>query len=211
VITSGVNLTGKNFANFNPLHDQTATVGFWANNNGQSLINSFGKTSSGLTLANWLATTFPKLFGSGAPAYSVSSVTGMNLANRSNADIYSYFVRIKDAQGGNVYAQVLGSALAIFTTTNSLNTGATSRSLASKFGFILSNSGTGAINFTVPQSDWSAFGITSSSSAKKTILQLLQIANNSTVSGKLNGGNTTLVNQVNEVFSTINVRGDIVG
>jgi hypothetical protein len=34
------------------LHGSTATIGFWANNNGQALINSFGKTSSGLTLAN---------------------------------------------------------------------------------------------------------------------------------------------------------------
>ena len=58
------------------------TIGFWHNANGQSLIKSFGTTSSGLTLANWLATTFPNLFGRNAPAWNVSSTIGTNLTGR---------------------------------------------------------------------------------------------------------------------------------
>ena len=48
---------GYNFGEHGIFHGLTATIGFWHNNNGQALIKSFGTTSSGLTLANWLATT----------------------------------------------------------------------------------------------------------------------------------------------------------
>src|SRR5205823_13942800 len=135
----------------------TGTIGFWKNKNGQALINSFGTTSNGLTLANWLATSFPNLFGSKAPAFNVASTIGTNLTNRSNSDVAAYFVSLFNVGGQKSYAQVLATAFAVFTTTNSLNTGnvtysgTTSRALATKYGFTLSNTGAGAATYTVPQ------------------------------------------------------------
>ena len=56
----------------------------------------------------------------------------------------NYFLSLFGVIGQKSYAQVLATAFAVFTTTNSLNTGTTSRSLATKYGFTLSNTGTGA-------------------------------------------------------------------
>lgn len=139
----------------------------------------------------------------------MNSTTGTNLTGRLNTDVANYFLSLFNVSGQKSYAQVLATALAVYTTTNSLNTGATARSLATKYGFTLSNTGTGAATYTVPQADWAAFGITSSSGATKSISQLLVIANSKATGGKLNGGNTTLISQTNDVFDAINNRGDI--
>jgi hypothetical protein len=200
--------TGYNFGEMGIFHGLTATIGFWHNNNGQSLIMSFGNTSSGLSLANWLAKTYPNLFGSGAPAFNVNSTIGTNLTNRSNSDVAAYFLSLFSVSGQKSYAQVLATAFAVFTTTNSLDARSTSRSLATKYGFILSNTGTGAVTYTVPQADWPAFGLTSST-ATQSISQLLLLANKYTVGGKLNNGDTTKQTETNDVFSAINNKGDI--
>jgi len=189
-------------------HGLTATIGFWHNQNGQSLINSFGTTSNGLTLANWLATNAPNLFGKNAPAFNVNATTGTNLTGRSNADVANYFLSIFGVTGNKAYAQVLATAFAVFTTTNSLDTGATSRALATKFGFTLSNTGTGATTYTVPSADWPAFGLTSST-ATQTIAQLLLLANKYAVKGVLNNGDATKITETSDVFDAINNKGDI--
>src|SRR5207253_8099059 len=77
-----------------------------------------------------------------------------------------------------------------------------------KYGFTLSNTGAGAATYTVPSADWSAFGLTSSS-ATQTISQLLLLANKYAIKGVLNGGNTTLITETNDVFNAINNLGDI--
>src|SRR5207253_8900801 len=127
-----------------------------------ALLNSFGTTSNNLTLANFLATTFPNLFGKNASAWNVNSTIGTNLTGQSNSNVAAYFVSLFNAGGQKPYAQVLATAFAVFTTTNSLNTGTTSRALATQYGFTLSNTGTGASTYTVLSADWPAFGLTSS-------------------------------------------------
>ncbi len=211
VVLPGCNNDGVNynFGEHGIFHGLTATIGFWHNANGQSLIKSFGTTSNGLTLANWLATNMPNLFGKNAPAFNVNATAGTNLTNRSNTDVANYFLSLFNVQGQKSYAQVLATSFAVFTTTNSLNTGSTSRALATKFGFTLSNTGSGAATYAVPQADWAAFGITSTSGATKTIWQLLFLANQYAVKGILNNNNTTLITETNDVFSAINNQGDI--
>lgn len=204
------NAVNYNFGELGIYHGLTATIGFWHNGNGQELIKSFAKTTNGLTLANWLATTYPNLFGKNAPAFKVSSTIGTNLTNRSNADVANYFLSLFAASGQKAYAQVLATAFSVFTTTNSLNTGSTARGLAAKHGFILSNGGAGAALYVVPSASWPAFGITSSSNATKSITQLLSLANSKASKGKLNAGNTTQITQTNNVFDTINNLGDII-
>ena len=200
--------TGYNFGEHGVFHGLTATIGFWHNNNGQALIKSFGNTSSGLSLGNWLAINAPNLFGKNAPAFNVNSTIGTNLTGRSNTDVANYFLSLFGASGQKSYGQVLATAFAVFTTTNSLNTGATSRSLATKYGFTLSNTGTGAASYAVPSADWPAFGLTSANSTQ-SIASLLLLANKYAIKGVLNNGNTTLITETNDVFNGINNKGDI--
>jgi len=221
---SGIVLPGCNndainylFGEHGIFHGLTATIGFWHNQNGQGLIKSFGTTSSGLTLANWLAAAMPHLFGKNAPGFNVNSTIGTNLTGRSNTDVANYFLTLFNVSGQKSYAQVLATSFAVFTTTNSLNTGnvivngTNGRALATKYGFSLSNGGTGASTYTVAAADWAAFGITSSSGATKTVSQLLALTNMYAVKGVLNNGNTTLINETNDVFNAINNQGDILG
>jgi hypothetical protein len=202
---NGINYT---FGEHGIFHGLTATIGFWHNQNGQGLIKSFGNASNGLSLANTLAVNLPNLFGAKAPAFNVNSTIGTNLTNRSDSDVAAYFLSLFGVSGQKAYAQVLASALATFTTTNSTNTGATSRALAIKYGFALSNTGAGAATYVVPQADWPAFGLTSST-AVQSINRLILLAYNYAVSGKLNGGNATQITQTNDVFNAINNQGDI--
>jgi uncharacterized repeat protein (TIGR01451 family) len=200
--------TGYNFGQLGLFYGLTATIGFWHNQNGQGLINSFGTTSTALTLANWLATTYPNLFGKSAPAFNVSSTIGTNLTNQPNSAVASYFLSLFGAGGQKSYAQVLATAFAVFTTTNSLDTGASSRGLAAKYGFVLSNTGAGAATLTVSSADWPAFGL-NTSSATQSISQLLSLANKYAVKGVLNNGNNGQINETNDVFNIINNNGDI--
>ena len=73
------------------LHGSTATIGFWANRNGQALINSFGKTSAGSTLANWLASMFPNIYGGDSknPNY---------LGNKTNAEVAKLFITLFNSE-----------------------------------------------------------------------------------------------------------------
>src|SRR5205085_4640819 len=114
-----------------------------------------------------------------------------------------------NVSGQKSYAQVLATALAVFTTTNSLNTGMTSRALATKFGFTLSTGGSSPAALVVPQADWAAFGITTSSGSVKTIGQVLTFANGFAVKGILNNGNSSLITQTGDTFGRINTTFDI--
>jgi glyoxylate utilization-related uncharacterized protein len=184
-----------------PGRGTTATIGFWHNQNGQALINSFGTTSGGLTLANWLARTFPNLYGVNAGSH--------NLTNKSNAYVAQFFLTLFNVTGQKADAQVLATALAVFTTTSSLNTGSNSQSLARGFGFIISSAGTGAALDTVSPADGAAFGLSTTMPTTTTVLDLLNRTNARAVNGVLNGGNQTLINETNDVFDGINSSGDI--
>ncbi len=176
---------------------QTATIGFWQGPNGQALINSFGTTAGGQTLAGWLAMTFPQLYGRG----------GMHdLTGRSNAAVAALFRTLFAVHGQKVEAQVLATALAVFTTSTALNTGGAAQALATRLGFALSDAGTGAALWNVG-GNGTAFGAAPGTSP--TVLDLLQRTSARVAHGKLFGGSTALINQANTVFSAINQAGDI--
>ncbi len=178
-------------------HGQTATIGFWQGPNGQSLIKSFGTTASGQTLAGWLAATFPNLYGQG----------GMHdLTGRTDADVAALFVTLFGVKGQKTEAQILATALAVFTTTNALDTGSASRALAAKYGFVLSDAGTGAALWNVGSNN-TAFGVAANASV--SVLSLLLTTSSRVAKGQLFGGDATLTNQANSVFSGINQSGDI--
>ena len=80
-------------------HGDTATIGFWHNKNGQALILSMPNSPA---LANWLAGSFPCLYGIDAGAN--------NLAGKSNTQIAAYFLTLFNVKGQKTYAQVLAGA-----------------------------------------------------------------------------------------------------
>ncbi len=193
---------------------QTATIGFWNGPNGQALIKSFGPTAQGQSLANWLAGSFPNLFG--------------NLAGKGNAEVAAYFQLVfsnaklfnQAADGSNsgmkLEAQVLGTALSVFASTQSL--GGTT---AAAYGFEVTEAGLGAASYNVAAFG-NAFGLANNTTV--TILQLLQITDRLTVRktisnsdpaqyGVVYGGDATQARLwrpiVNAVFDDINNLGEI--
>ena len=64
----------------------TASTCFWNGCNGQALIKSLNGCSTSTALSNWLASTLPNLFGTGAGCY--------NIAGKTNAQVASWFQTI---------------------------------------------------------------------------------------------------------------------
>jgi hypothetical protein len=174
-------------------------IGFWHNQNGQALIHSFGSTATGQTLANWLATTFPNLYGPG---------TGSNnLTNQSNDQVAAYFETLFSLGGPKVQAEVLAVALNVYATTaalggNALNPGAA-------YGFSVSTTGLGADSFSV-SSDGAAFVVANNTT--RNVDELLVAVNNQASNGILYNGNSmqsTLQGEAAALFDALNQAGSI--
>jgi SdrD B-like domain len=89
---------------------QTATIGFWQNTNGQSLIRSLNGGPDAMQLGNWLAATLPNTYGAGAGTN--------NLAGKTNTQVAAFytalFVRTSSVNGPpKVDTQALAVALAV--------------------------------------------------------------------------------------------------
>jgi len=192
------------------LHDQTGTIGFWANKNGQALINLLGSTST--SLGNWLASTYPNIYGSSAGSH--------NLSGKSRSTVASLFITLFNVSGQKLDAQVLATALAVYTTTNTLNSTFAGQSFAQQHGFVISAPGSSSNLINMPWNiglNGPAFGVANNTSL--TIGQILLAANKYAVKGvlwansiKINNvtyTSTTLRNMANTVFSAINQAGDI--
>jgi hypothetical protein len=163
-----------------------ATIGFWHNKNGQALILAMNGSSSSKTLANWLATNFPYLYG----AHSSN-----NLTNQTNTQVAALFLTYFGASGQKTSAQILAGALASYVTSSTL-----AGTTATGYGFNSSAGGTGAKGYNVG-SDGSAIGLVNNTTY--TVLQLLQQANLDEANGTFNA------NAFNDIFNNINTTGDI--
>ncbi len=95
---------------------QTATIGFWQNKNGQALIKSLNGSEHSTLLAEWLADTFPNMYG---------SVFTMGTENTDVAITYQGLFKRngKTSPGGppKLDAQVMAVALATYVTKESLS------------------------------------------------------------------------------------------
>lgn len=77
----------------------TATIGFWHNKNGQALIESLTSgdhtiddSETSTQLGDWLAATFPNMYGSGAAYEGRNGDTcDMNLAGKTNTEVAETF------------------------------------------------------------------------------------------------------------------------
>jgi uncharacterized repeat protein (TIGR01451 family) len=173
-------------------HGDTATIGFWANKNGQGVITCENGSANSTALGNWLASNFANLFGS--------------LNGKTNTQVAAAFATAKSNVGGvqgNTYAQAFAVALAMYVTSSTTGTA----SCVSKFGFNF-GAGTGGKTYNVG-SNGAAFGVPNNTTL--TVLQILQIANanyNSTTQ-LFYGGDQTLTSDLNNVLNGINQSGDI--
>jgi len=164
-----------------------ATMGFWQNKNGQFLINN--APSGPPTLANWLATAFPCLYGATAPAAD-------NLTDKPNSAVAALFVA-KFSQTGQKKqeCQIFSVALACYFTDTNLGGGTG----PVKFGFNQTPGGTGAKLFNVGPYG-TALGLLNNTSYP--ILEILQHADDVRCSNQS-------APLPFDLFNSINTKGDI--
>jgi hypothetical protein len=172
---------------------QAGGIGFWHNNNGQKLLNSFSGGPNATALANWLAATFPNLYGINA--------TAGNLTGKTNAQVAAFYLTLFNLSGPKLDAQVLATALNVYATTQSL--GGTA---AQTYGFKVDAYGLGAASFSVG-ANGPAFGVVNNTTLN--VYQLLLAANKKAVGGVLYGGDQSLRNQAINVFDAINQAGGL--
>jgi hypothetical protein len=172
---------------------QTATIGFWNNKNGQALIQALNG-GVGTHLGDWLATSFPHMFGSDS---------GSNdLAGQSNAYIAAFFQQKFVVHGQKLDAQVLATALAVYVTDPTLDT----TDVGAQYGFIVGGNGLATATYNVG-SNGASFGV--ADNTVMTVMDILLAADAQAVNGVLYNGDTVKRNMANNVFSGINQAGDI--
>ena len=167
--------------------DEFATIGFWHNQNGQALIDSLNGGGSSTALGDWLASTFPNLYGASS---------SNNMAGRTNAAVAALFLQFFGVTGPKTNAQVLAGALAVYATSTTLAGG----NYAAGYGFLVNTSGSGVATYNTG-SDGTAIGLANNTSY--TVAQLLQAANAAAP------WNPAAFSALNDIFDGINQKGDI--
>jgi len=180
---------------------QTATIGYWQNRNGQSLIMALNGGSSATQLGHWLASTFPNMYG---------ALDGM-----TNAQIAAYykalFARTINTNGPpKVDAQVLATALAVYVTDQTL-----AGTTAVAYGFQVSATGVGTRTFNVGNNG-APFGVANNSSLSVMDLLLAVDARShngllydQNGDGHISSDEASFRTMANNVFTGINEAGDI--
>jgi len=186
---------------------QTATIGFWRNNKGQALINALPVVSNAdgsvTSVANWLAATFPNLYGAGAGPN--------NLTGKSNAQVADFYVSLFKLGGQTkLEAQAFAVALAVYVTNQNL-----AGTTAVPYGFQVTTNGVGYATFNVGNNG-GAFGVANNTTM--TVLDILQATDAQTHNGLLydqdDSGTISTLEQAlramaNQVYTAINEQGDI--
>jgi hypothetical protein len=201
---TGINLVvGEEAMNYNygeqpaatgPIQQgQTAGIGFWNNKNGQALIKALNG-GVGTQLGDWLAATFPHMFG--------ASSRSNDLAGQNNAYVASFFQSRFVVHGQKLDAQALATALALYVTDPTLD----STSVGTQYGFIVSGNGVATSTYNVG-SNGAAFGVADNTTM--TVMDLLLAVDAQAVNGVLYNGNAGKRNMANNVFSAINQAGGI--
>ncbi|HLJ95117.1 MAG TPA: choice-of-anchor Q domain-containing protein, partial [Gemmataceae bacterium] len=170
---------------------QTKTSGFWAGIVGQELLRRFGLTAGGQTLGQWLASTFPKLYGGAGGA--------VNLGSFTNSQIAIYYLGLFHQFNTNMLdASVLSAALYEFATTLSLGGPVAG---TPPYSLTVNTFGMGAYSFNVGFNG-AAFGVPNFTVLD--VFQILQAANTFASGGEPWGTNSMLRNEGLSVFRPIN-------
>jgi uncharacterized repeat protein (TIGR01451 family) len=166
-----------------------ALGGFWGSGPGQNLIKLLNGSASATSLALWLATTFPNLYGAGAGAHSLVNANGTYFTNTQVAGACGKFA------GGD--QQVLAAALSVYATSTNL-AGINIHSTDSHFN--TSPAGSGMDTYNVG-TNGAAFGVANNTTW--TVMQLLVNLNASTSLG------AAVSAGANTVFTGINTTGNV--
>lgn len=172
-ISSPTDLTADTFstASVSLPPGATGSSEFWGNPAGLALIRSFNGEPGAKDLGNWLAATFPNLFGATAGS-------GNDLTHEPNTQVAIYYSSLPI---GSVQAEALTTALNIYATTASLG-GAQGNAA----GFPVTDAGLGATLYNVGLNG-AAFGVPDNTD--ESILNLLLGVNAQTVTGVPYAGN----------------------
>ena len=165
---------------------QAATIGFWQNKHGQALISAVNDDTDEYQLGNWLASTFPNMYGTGNSP--LDNQPGSNLAGLTNDRIAAFYrglflrkkkeaVELGLSGPTKMDAQVMGVALACYVTNENL-----AGTIAADYGFSVTQHGAGASTFNVGDSG-EAFAAADHS--ELTVLDLLLATNDSSWNGVL--------------------------
>jgi GH35 family endo-1,4-beta-xylanase len=168
---------------------QVKGIGFWHNQNGQALIKNFNGGATSTALANWLATTFPNLYGATAGAH--------DLTGKTNTQVAAFYLTLFGQHGADV--QVLATALNVYATTSSLG-----GSAGTAYGFLVTDAGLGAVSVNVGQ-DGAAFGVANGTT--RNVYELLVAVNQRAVSGVLYASNVQLTDKAKDLFGCLNDAG----
>lgn len=168
--------------------NQVLSVGAWSAGPGNVLIQNFNGPLDHNDLGNWLATTFPNLYGASAGAN--------DLAGLDNTQVATYFQGLAANTGNQLPAELLATALNVYATTFSLG-----GNLAKQDGLSVSVNGLGASFFNVGLYGV-PFGV--SNNATVTVGQLLSAANAHSSNGVPFNGDPTLQQQAETVLHAIN-------
>ena len=189
---------------------QTATIGFWQNKNGQKLIKSLNGGPDSTQLGDWLATTFPNMYGAEAGANDLTGATNTEVAEFYKYQLFKTKKKNKLPGPAKVDAQTMAVAFAVYTTNANLAGG----DVAASFGFLVTEYGVGTVTVNVGDAG-EAFNVADGSEI--AVLDLLFATNGYSVDGvlydtdgddEIDGMEQLLRTLANEVFTSINEGGD---
>jgi len=189
---------------------QAATIGFWQNKNGQELIKSLNGGPDATQLGNWLATTFPNMYGASAGPNNLAGLT-----NEAVAEVFkTLFKRNRKTAAADgppkLDAQVMATAFAVYVTNQTL-----AGTTAASFGFLVTETGIGSSTINIGENG-AAFDV--ADNTELTVLDILLKTDEKTSDGllfDLNDDDTiddfelTLRVMANAVYTGINEQGDI--
>ena len=199
ILAQGVQATGNNFGELamnlgaSVQHGQAATILFWKSSLGQTLIKAFNGSSNSTSLGNWLAATFPHLYGSQAGSH--------NLAGKTNSQVAAMFTTLYNLGGTRLDAQVMGLALSVYATNSKL-----AGTAAQKYGFLVDAAGAGAATYNVGDSG-AAFDVATNTTMR--ILDILKETDGDAVGGVLYNNSAALCMLANLVYVGINTIGGV--
>jgi hypothetical protein len=190
---------------------QTATIGFWQNKHGQSLIKSLNGGPSSTQLGNWLAATFPNMYG-GALETSLAGRTNSQIAALYQ-DLFKRNGRTSPGGPPKLDAQVLALALAVYVTDSDL-----AGQAAAPYGFQVDSAGVGVSTYDVGNANRDAFGLQATDSTVMTVMDILLATDAQTHDGllydrdgdgEIDAFESTLRTEANNVYAVINELGQI--
>jgi len=166
---------------------QTSKNNFWNHADGIALMLSFNGSFTSTAMGDWMAATFPNLFGANSQVF--------NLKGASNLQV------TVDYQFGSIlasktYMDMFELAVDMYATSSALGGGAASAAA----GFTVSSAGLAGGTWNVGSAG-SAFGVANNST--QTVFDLLMDANNRSPNGQLFMGNNAQTKAADGVFNDI--------